>query len=100
MTHRQLHHQSPPQPGDSSQSWEPGAHCTARRQLRQLSVLENVFSRLLCLFQAAGLISASSRQLGWPQSSLQLSVSQRDIPLLWHGNLVNLVSLRDFLKPF
>lgn len=44
MTQRQLHGQTHSSMGDSSQSWEPGAHCTACRQLsRSKSVLSGFF---------------------------------------------------------
>lgn len=50
-------------------SWETRVHCTA---CRQLNWLESHFLVGLSLFQAALLVSASPRQLVWPQSSLQL----------------------------
>lgn len=43
-TQRQLYHQAHFTEGESPQSWEPGAHCTA---FRQLIKLEGVFSRCL-----------------------------------------------------
>lgn len=73
MTQRQLHHQVPFQPG--WQSWEPGAHCIACRQLNRL---ERVLSRV------SGL--TFFRQLHW---FLLLSSSWSGLKSL----LCNMVSL-------
>lgn len=75
MTRRQLHHQSPAQHGDSSQSWEPRAH----HSLQAAQGGE-------CVFQAVWLI--------WvPFNALLLT-------LAWGGkNLATLISFGNFLKP-
>lgn len=66
--------------GDSSQSRDPGAQCTA---CRQLNMLKSVLPRCrswskpllsssadVCFFQGAGLVSGSSLQLGLSESLL------------------------------
>jgi hypothetical protein len=102
-----------PSMGDSSQSWEPGAHSTACRKLNGWRVPFPGASVGLNFFQAALLALASSRQLVWSDSSLQLSLLESllcCLALLFLGDtqcllltlsgqgLVNLVSFRDFLK--
>jgi hypothetical protein len=69
MTQRQLHFQSPPSISDSSQSWEPGAHCTGRSAGWSLAFPGA--SVALNLFEEAWLVSASSRQPIW-SAALQL----------------------------
>ena len=84
-----------PSTSDSSQSWEPGVHCTACRQLHRL---DKILSRwclswsdslssssvAFCFLQAAGLASESLQLL-------LLTLIQRSL---------NLVIFRDFLKLF
>lgn len=79
---------------DSSQNWEPGAHCTACRQLNRLESGSNPY---------VGRLSASSRLLVWSQNSWQLfPVSPCSLVLLTLAGrqLINLVSFRNFLKLF
>lgn len=66
MTRRQLHYQGHPSMGDKYQNWEPGALCTAYRQLNRL---ERVLSRWLFLF----LIPLGSWS-GFSVSAAQLSL--------------------------
>lgn len=76
---RQLYHQAHFTGGDSPQNREPGAHCTAFRQLIKLGE---------CLLQVPlGPKLTSSRQFLF---SLQLTLAGR--------GLVNLLSFREFLK--
>lgn len=97
MTQRWLHYQSSPQRGwgDSSQSWEPGAHYTA---LGKLDRPEGVLPRHLSWFEPLRGSSAGLClfwELIWSES-----VSQHSLLLLfaWGGeNLMNLIRFRDFL---
>lgn len=58
-------------------SWKPRTYCTDCRQLNRLEMSFPSDLVGLNLFLAAGLVSASSRQLLWSQSSLQLVLSER-----------------------
>lgn len=76
--------QARPSMGDGSLPWEPGADCTAYRQLHRLG---SALSRCL------GWSKALSGSWAGPESSLLLVLL-----FLAGWSLVNLVSFRDFLK--
>lgn len=59
MTQRQLYHQSPPSMSNSShtKSWEPGAHCTACRQLDRLKSVLSTWPSPRKLLEASWLAS-------------------------------------------
>lgn len=61
MSQRRLPHQSLPKTGDSSQSWEPGAHCTACRLPNRLQHVFSSASVALNLLQAAQPASGSRK---------------------------------------
>ena len=95
-----------PSMSDSSQTWEPGAPCTAWRQVMKL---EGALSG--CLSWCKRLVgsshgSASSRHLVWYQSlpcslaRLRVFFVAQLLLLTFPGKgLMNLVSFRVFLKP-
>ena len=84
MTHRQLHHQSPPLHGDSSQKLDTWSTLHNLQAAQQVGGCPLRCSAGLNLFQAAELVPASSRQLICSHSLLGcLRVTLQS--LLWQG---------------
>lgn len=89
--------------GDSSKSWEPGAHCKTYCQFNRLESLFQMHEFSLNLFQAVLLVCPFFMKLAWLRvfaawllrvffAALVLTLGERD-PM-------NLVSFRDFLALF
>ena len=91
-------------------NWEPGAHCTACRQLNRSEGVSSACLHCVSLFLAARLVLVSSKLLGWSlllpgfwthAFSRQFGMSQQSLLPIhsWGGNdLVNLFSFCVFLK--
>ena len=79
---------------DNSQSWEPGAHCTACRLLNRL---ENVLSKWLGvqLSQAVQQVCAAARQLVWSQILLCSLAFLGWIHLRWTALLLFILAWRE-----